>query len=1078
MTLTNHQRVKEVFASKDLSSVFLEVLGWDSRKNEMESFQLESMEVTGTKVASLLGGVVVFLFKFESETPINRSLQNDISRAVGLRYAERLVILENPVSSTWLWPKLTSSGALTHEKIEVSTGEMPLFLAQRLSALAVSRQDLLSGLTIAQVRAKLRGSFDSSKVTKKFFDEFKKQHESLAAAISGLSPEEASSYATLLLNRLMFVYFLQKKEFLNSDANYLQSCLASVSAAKGDGQFYNFYKDLLLVLFFDRLNSPSQAIQDAKIARIIGDVPYINGGIFGETDLEKSKAIAIPDQVFADIFVFFDAFTWHLDTRPTGKSDEINPEVIGYIFEQYINFTAGGKKENGAYYTKGDVTGYMVGATLVPRILDVLVELGYSPLSLVRLDPTRYIFDEMLKGYGPGGWLKCSDSLTKSWLGDPSGWTDLDSYPADPEYLLDNETWVEMFHRRNRVDKLVSKLGATQLENVSDMISHNLNCSQLLLDYLQLIDESESIEEIWDAISELAILDPTCGSGAFLFGALETLESVYGALLDRALDLSPESSKIIANLSGHPNHRYFIRKHAASSNLFGTDLMPDAIETAKLRIFLALVSCLESPSEIEPLPDLDFNLKSGNLVTGFLNPGDVTQIDGDLLAESELLALQPAIQDLIVEMAQLPGLAVDKIESAKATLVKNIRLVSEKASRILWNSSIGESEEFSIWQEKVRPMHWFIEFPKVIARGGFDVVIGNPPYIGKRSYTKELQRSVRNYRLANAPDFYAVCYERSLSLLAKSGRHSFVVMLSLAFSEGFGELRRIFVENQFSEWWSTFGHRPDGLFTGPGVKNTILTLAPKGNGQHTTQHNIFDSRSRSWLFKCLEFSPTQRMSSAPVMRGGVIQDLIERIAKAPTVSGPVSSQKIGVPPTSLYWMPVLPGIPPILNPDLTVFEANSSRTSPVSLHAGEDKELVLAVLAGKLGFAWWSSTADNFDVAKKDTIQPRSFIRPLTRSSELDSAVSEVMASGKANLIQTLYAGKLLINIRWSSARSATDKFDRLVVESMIGTEAWRDLNIWYRKAIPTVLESPGNTKACEAELADTIWLDLASSGS
>src|SRR5690606_67005 len=98
---------------------------------------------------------------------------------------------------------------------------------------------------------------------------------------------------------------------------------------------------------------PSQQVEDPQIASILGDVPYINGGIFGRTpvEVEHAEQLQVPDSAFEAILKFFAEFNWHLDTRPTGNSNEINPEVIGYIFEQYINFATSGKKEHGAYYT-------------------------------------------------------------------------------------------------------------------------------------------------------------------------------------------------------------------------------------------------------------------------------------------------------------------------------------------------------------------------------------------------------------------------------------------------------------------------------------------------------------------------------------------------------------------------------------------------------------------------------------------------------------------------------------------------------------------------------------------------------
>ena len=83
-------------------------------------------------------------------------------------------------------------------------------------------------------------------------------------------------------------------------------------------------------------------------------------------DLEQDNLdIQIPDEAFERIFDFFDAYTWHLDDRPLRNDNEINPDVLGYIFEKYIN-----QKQMGAYYTKEDITGYISRNTVIPFLFD------------------------------------------------------------------------------------------------------------------------------------------------------------------------------------------------------------------------------------------------------------------------------------------------------------------------------------------------------------------------------------------------------------------------------------------------------------------------------------------------------------------------------------------------------------------------------------------------------------------------------------------------------------------------------------------------------------------------------------
>src|SRR5271166_3086975 len=142
----------------------------------------------------------------------------------------------------------------------------------------------------------------------------------------------------------------------------------------------------------------------------------LNGGIFDVHELENSdrygKAIEIPDAAFERIFDYFDQYQWHLDERPLRADNEINPDVLGYIFEKYIN-----KKQMGAYYTKEDITGYISKNTVLPFLLDaarskckIAFESPNGPTvwNLLRDDPDRYIHPALRHGmswdvYANGG---------------------------------------------------------------------------------------------------------------------------------------------------------------------------------------------------------------------------------------------------------------------------------------------------------------------------------------------------------------------------------------------------------------------------------------------------------------------------------------------------------------------------------------------------------------------------------------------------------------------------------------------------------------------------------------------------
>lgn len=1068
MTKPIYQLVRETHAEYGLQAVFRDILGWDSQKNDIEIFQVRGVDVRGTKIASMFKGVGVFRFEFPSSTSVPAQFQNEISKAVGAKYAERLVIIETDSNSTWLWPKRTSGGSLTHEKFTTAKSSMPVFLAQRLAGLRFSSTDALSGISISELRERLRGSFDTSNVTKKFFDRFKSQHESLANAISGLSKDDRGSYATLLLNRLMFLYFLQKKEFLNSDPNYLENCLSKVKSLNSATSFYSFYKDLLLVLFFDVLNDARQACDDPEIAEIIGQVPYVNGGIFGQSKAEFEANISIPDEVFVEIFAFFNSFSWHLDTRPTGKPDEINPEVIGFIFEQYINFTAGGKKVNGAYYTKSDVTGYMASQTLVPRIFDLVIECGLNPLMLLPGSGTRYINESSLTGWDSDcdAWKAAPIETVECWKGDPSRWGELDALAPDPELLLPGESWVEMFHRRDIIDALRSKICLAEIDSIEEIITTNLNSHLLLLDALGTIDNHADFHAVWAGLEKISVIDPTCGSGAFLFAALEVLETVYSTLIDVAEELSARSafaSKVMTSVATHPNRRYFIRKKAALNNIYGTDLMPDAVETAKLRVFLALASCLDSTGDIEPLPDLDFNIKVGNLLVGIKDEPDISRIAGnDLTAQFSLAGLEPRLNEYVGNYARFVNDSESKLgirAADKAMLKEQNRTIVDLCDRALASMTYVPEQEFESWKQRTKPFHWFAEFPQVFGQGGFDVIIGNPPYIKARDFSASDSKELLGYQTIPFRDIYEVCFERTLGLLSPKGRHGLIIMSSIARGDDYRVIREIIGKSYRSEWWSTYSIRPASLFTGVKVRNAILILGPQGTrNTFSTRNNVFTTQTRAWLFDRLEYYQIERSPIQAPLRGGVANGLATDLAALAQGEGPRSKKTLYMRNSGKYWYPILLGESKVFNPELEVL-GNDSVAKRAQLYDFELESNAISICAGKLGFFSWSLVGDDFNVSESQTAGLRRTLKTTECNEKLRDAGVAVVEAGAGQVILSEYRGNLYPNVNWTAARSATDTFDREYLQFMGLLQHWRPLNIWYRQVMKVTREDNQRVK-------------------
>ncbi|HUS99107.1 MAG TPA: hypothetical protein VMY59_02170, partial [Candidatus Thermoplasmatota archaeon] len=238
-------------------------------------------------------------------------------------FQEHLIIFHDAKLQEQIWQLVVRQTGKPTKVTETryNITQDPELLYQRASGLFFE-MDEEENITIVDVTQRVAANFHQNveKVTKQFYDKFKKEHTSFLNFIKGIETKvDRDWYASLMLNRLMFCYFIQKKGFLDDNKNYLRDKLKACQEKKGKNKFYSFYRDFLLVLFHEGLN---ESVQKEEVQVEIGRIPYLNGGLFDEHELEKMyKGIDIDDKAFERVFDFFDQYEWHLDTRitATGK---------------------------------------------------------------------------------------------------------------------------------------------------------------------------------------------------------------------------------------------------------------------------------------------------------------------------------------------------------------------------------------------------------------------------------------------------------------------------------------------------------------------------------------------------------------------------------------------------------------------------------------------------------------------------------------------------------------------------------------------------------------------------------------
>lgn len=840
MALSKRQFI-QYLKDADFRTLFIEEMGWNKYSTAMAdipTFFVEDKSFDIKTIAHRNGFQI--LQCFVEELPSNsvcKKLDTKLRKAANDYIC--IFIVSGTEHHEWVAP------VKTNEKrdiviIEYAEAEKAEFLYEKISGLSF---DIDEVTTIVDVKARVQGTFavNSEKITKDFYSGFAKEHKSFAGFITGIDDQIATKdnknkqwYTSVMLNRLMFCYFIQKKGFLNGDENYLRNKLRWVQEKKGNNKFFkSFYKGFLVQLFRGGLNSPTH---DDAFEDIYGRIPYLNGGMFDVHQIERDyEGIDINDEAFESLFEFFDKWRWHLDTRVTASGRDINPDVLGYIFEQYINDRA----QMGAYYTKEDITEYIGRNTIIPYLLDATSKKypeAFKPegefWTFFRERGDEFIYDAVKKGAGQAipDEIACGiDTEAPDLLERRKLWNN-----TTPENIgLPTEIWRETIERLQRYQDVKNKIESGEICSVNDFITYNLNIPKIAYDFLNLTDDKKFIEVFYAELRKVTILDPTCGSGAFLFAALNLLEPLYEVCISRMEEYNAQDhncfSEQLSEIQNkyRSNIQYFIYKSIILRNLYGVDIMAEAVEIAKLRLFLKMVAVVDVDKRAEnmgldPLPDIDFNIRCGNTLVGYATE---EQLNNDLdyaadflqqLANQELKdRLHAKLRDVadtyeFFRMEQLIRDAdVSILKEAKSSLNRELRSLNELLNRHLFAAS-GYSD-FDEWLSIHQPFHWLAEFYQIMHNSkGFDVVIGNPPYVEFPS--DDVQYSLNRLASSACGNLYGCCTERALIISHSEGRFSFIVPVAITCSKRMTPVISLIKEKANMALFANFDDRPGKLF--------------------------------------------------------------------------------------------------------------------------------------------------------------------------------------------------------------------------------------------------------------------------
>lgn len=745
--------------------------------------------------------------------------------------------------------------------------------------------------TIVDVKERIQGTFavNSEKITKDFYAGFKKEHIAFAQFISGIDDtielknnRNKQWYTSVMLNRLMFCYFIQKKGFLDGNVNYLRDKLKWCQDEKGENRFFkSFYQGFLMQLFQDGLNSPTHN-RDFEI--VYGRIPYLNGGMFDRHQIEQDyHDIDIADEAFEHLFEFFDKWRWHLDTRISASGKDINPDVLGYIFEQYINDRA----QMGAYYTKEDITEYIGRNCILPFLMDKVKdstqEMGilFMPKGFVwqmlKKSGDKYIFNAVKQGYTPDWKSRIPaniaegiDTAKPNLLERRKDWNNKTSEP----WALPTEIWRETIERLQRCETILGKIQKGEILQISDFITYNLDIRSFVGDLLAAADNHRFIGTFYHVLQKVTILDPTCGSGAFLFAAMNILEPLYEICIDRMMEWNSQNPNLFKDEIGEIKNRYrsniqyFIYKSIILRNLYGVDIMQEAIEIAKLRLFLKMVAVVEVDHRapnlgLDPLPDIDFNVRCGNTLVGYATEDEIVAgLGADLFTqqayrekvETEMEKVSKAY-DIFRTQQLADHDDLKSVKAAKTELKIRLSQLTDLLNCQLFSSCGGTW--FEIWKKSHQPFHWIAEFYQIIqGNEGFDVIIGNPPYVEYNKKDKSSGKAIsdlyqiKNYKTESCGNLYAFCLERSKTLLNQKGYIGMIVPISGHSTERMAPL----VTNFYNKFGlhlhlnlSADAH-PQKLFEGVKFRLAIFFVSNNHEGCYSSKYTRWLAEERKNLF--------------------------------------------------------------------------------------------------------------------------------------------------------------------------------------------------------------------------------------
>jgi len=657
----------------------------------------------------------------------------------------------------------------------------------------------------------LEDAFNIETVTKEFFLKYRalflRTKEELDRVVKNDPKVEADfeaksvdtvNFAKKLLGQIIFLYFLQKKGWFgvgrDDDWGTGSKHFLRELFDKKHGDYKNFFNDILEPLFYEALRI-DRSYDDDYYSRFDCKIPFLNGGLFdpiGNYDWVHTDII-IPDKLFSNskktkegdtgdgILDIFDRYNFTVkEDEPLEKEVAIDPELLGKAYEKfnairpdnYDEFKKAlksGKKgeENkfnkkfGVYYTPREIVHYMCQQSLINYL-----ETGLE--SKVKKEAIEFL-------------------------------------------ILEGEKYIE------------------HLKTAKDKKEANKNYRGYYKEKEHFIVLKKHASEIDNSLSKIKVCDPAVGSGAFPVGMMtEIIKSRMFFVETGCL----ENIYINSHQEEVKRTTYNYKRDCIEHSLYGVDIDPGAVEIAKLRLWLSLVVDEDDIKNIKPLPNLDYRIMQGNsLISEFMGinfdsgnevssanlmfKGEADELieqfqqrKDEFLNESNVTRkskLKNEVDNLLIKIFET------KLRAQKADYFNRLKNIENKYS-VLRNEKqrdeLIKQDKEKLYKEaefdldsveiqlkeftsgrKIKPFFlWNLYFSEVFhQKGGFDVVIANPPYVvcKKGTYKGYLWEG----------DLYSMFFELSLKrLLRNCAIFSFITPRFFLFNQSNFEMRKYLID--------------------------------------------------------------------------------------------------------------------------------------------------------------------------------------------------------------------------------------------------------------------------------------------